>query len=167
MISKEKLLQVSEIITHVNCADGIASAIILHDALPNAKISFVQYGTQEHRNLKPAPVGITLFCDFSPHPETVQEFVKVGAIVLDHHKTAKDIVSAFGDNGVYGDEETALGTCGAMLAFREVWNVVEYPSSKHDIYELAHLADIYDTHQVSNKLYKKACIQFLKRLNND
>jgi hypothetical protein len=101
------------------CPDGIASAILLHDVLPDAEVKFVQYQTPEQLEL-PATTGM-LFCDFSPHPDRTQRFVDVGAIVLDHHKTAKDVVAAFGPLGAFGDEKADPGVCGAVLAYRHVW----------------------------------------------
>ena len=80
----DKLMAVKTIICHGgNCPDGVASAILLHDVLPDAELKFVQYGTEEQKALR-ATSGM-LFADFSPHAETFQKFVDAGAIVLDHH----------------------------------------------------------------------------------
>ncbi len=154
MIAIEKLNVVTEIIVHENCADGVASAMYLHDVLPNANIRFVQYGTEEHKNLEPKP-GM-LFCDFSPHPSRYQEFVDAGAIVLDHHATAKPIVEAFGSNGVFGDETLHPGVCGAWLAHREVW--LKYKAMTHQSEDIARLTGIRDTWQNKDSRWKEACI---------
>src|ERR1700754_3177520 len=100
-LSLEKLQAVKTIVTHDRCADGVMSSIILKDVLPEAEVKFLQYGV-EQEELEAAPN--MLFCDFSPHPKRVTDFVAAGALVLDHHKTARDVVSAFGADGVFGDE---------------------------------------------------------------
>lgn len=118
-IELSKLQAVKTIVTHDNCADGLASAMILRDVLPKAQLLFLQYNSPDHLNLE-ATEGM-LFCDFSPPAGRVEEFTKAGAVVLDHHKGAKDIVAAFGEFGVFADEKDDPGVSGAVLAFREVW----------------------------------------------
>ena len=113
-IPLEVLKAVKTIVAHEKCPDGIAAALILKDVLPEARVIFCQYSTPEHETLAAEP-GM-LFADFSPPKARVQEFVDKGAVVLDHHKTAKDIVAAFGDNGVFGDEIAEPGVSGAVLA---------------------------------------------------
>jgi hypothetical protein len=148
MISTEKLKSVKTIFVHDTCSDGLMSALLLKDAYAaigmRPQIRFLQYLTDETKTLEPGP-GM-LFCDFSPHIRTVkdssgafqvdevdrsllQRWVDSGTIVLDHHKGSKAIVQAFGENGVYGDEETHPGVSGASLAFREVW------CPFHEVYE--------------------------------
>lgn len=117
-----KLQAVDEIIVHDNCPDGVASAMILHEALPNAKIIFCQYETELHKTM-PAKPG-QLFADFSPHRSRTQEFLDVGAIVLDHHSGPQEAVTkAFAEKGLgaYADEKLDPGVCGAMLAYTHVW----------------------------------------------
>ena len=159
-IPLEKLKAVKTVIVHDNCPDGLASAIILHDALPDAKIEFVQYGTEAHKKLVASP-GM-LFCDFSPHVENFQSFIDAGALVLDHHRTAKPIVDAFGENGAFGDEVTDPGVCGAVLAFEQVWRPfkeVQAPKQAGIAYDFATLAGIRDTWQRQSPRWRDACIQ--------
>jgi oligoribonuclease NrnB/cAMP/cGMP phosphodiesterase (DHH superfamily) len=111
-----ELEQVKKIVVHTPCMDGLASAMILLDAISDAEVVFCNYGTQQ-LELECEP-GM-LFCDFTPARERVSEYVKAGTIVLDHHVYAKDIVEAFGANGVYGNDEP--GVSGAVLAYRHVW----------------------------------------------
>jgi hypothetical protein len=160
MIDLDSLLAVRTIVTHENCADGIASAIILRDALPNARVEFVQYNTPAHRDLRATP-GM-LFCDMTPPAARVQEFVDAGAIVLDHHKGAREIVEAFGERGVFANEATEPGVSGAMLAFREVWCKVTYPNIDDHlipITDLAVLAGIRDTWWRTHPRWRAACAQ--------
>jgi len=115
----ESLKSVKTIVCHANCSDGLASAMILHNVLPDAKIVFLQYNTPELAAFE-ATEG-QLWCDFCPPADRFQEFVAAGAIVLDHHKTAKITVAEFGENGVFADEKDEPGVSGALLAYRHVW----------------------------------------------
>jgi hypothetical protein len=111
----ESLSQVRKVVTHDNCMDGLASAMLLREALPSAEITFCGYGA-DHEALEPEP-GL-LFCDFTPPRARVDAFVTAGALVLDHHVHARDIVECFGDHGVFADSP---GVSGAVLAFEHVW----------------------------------------------
>src|SRR5882724_8183379 len=64
MIPLEKLKGVTHIITHADCPDGVASAMVLRQVLPTAEVRAIQYETHEHKKLEAKP-GM-LFCDFSP-----------------------------------------------------------------------------------------------------
>ena len=160
------LQDVKTILVHGNCADGIASAILLHDVLPDARIQFIQYGSPEHKNLKIEPN--MLIADFSPQKEHVAELIAAGCLILDHHKGVKDIVAAFGDNGRFGDEETDPGVCGAVLCYQHVWfplstakgadcfrGVGEMQAAR----DFAILAGIRDTWQRSDYRWSEACAQ--------
>lgn len=168
------LRDVRTIISHgVGCPDGLASAIILRDILTEAKVVFMNYNTPEHREC-PAEPG-QLFVDFSPPRERAKEFVDAGAIVLDHHKYAKDIVDMFGDRGVFADEEKEPGVSGAVLAYREVWrplaNLRDPKNRTMDdflragipqdsaIRHFAKLAGIRDTWQKNHPSWRNACAQ--------
>lgn len=161
----ETLKAVKTIYVHGGgCPDGIASAILLHDALPSAKIRFVQYNSEEHLNLQAGP-GV-LFADFTMKEDQVKAFVDAGTIVLDHHKGAKDIVSAFGDNGRFGDEATEPGVCGAVLCYRHVWMPVmaAFGGPARDVgaaqaLDFATLAGIRDTWQRKDPRWSEACAQ--------
>jgi hypothetical protein len=150
---------VKTIIVHDNCADGLASAILLHDVLPNAKVRFIQYGTPDYVQLKPEPN--MLFCDFSPPAQVADDFAKAGTIILDHHKGAQKMMGLFGDNGVFGDEVTEPGVCGAVLAYRHVW-VPLAPVVSSDYHEFvtrfSTLAGIRDTWQNKSPLWRDGCV---------
>jgi hypothetical protein len=153
---------VRKIIAHLNCSDGTASAMLLHDALPKAEVIFIQYKTPEADALQPEP-GL-LFCDFSPR-DRIDEFLEAGAIVLDHHESVKDAVYRFveRDQGVFGDEKTS----GALLAYRHVWRpwfdregrVGDGDTRWKLAEQLAHLASVRDTWQTSHEHWELSCIQ--------
>jgi len=173
-----QLKAIKTVVTHENCPDGMASAILLHDVLPDAKIVFMQYQTEAHKTQVAEP-GM-LFADFSPHEGRVKDFVAAGALVLDHHKFARPIVDAFEGNGVFADEVTQPGVCGAVLAFRHVWQPLksaqydlnrfdriddengikgEYDALVHRADTFATLAGVRDTWQNKHPDWRKACIQ--------
>lgn len=159
MLDPDQFKAVTKIITHDNCADGMACAILAHDALPWAKIEFVQYSTDLHKTL-PAEPGL-LFADFSPAPDRVAEFVDAGAIVLDHHKTAKPVVDAFGSRGIFGDEKTQPGICGASLVYEHVWKPLRGQLSTHTefVERFARYAGIVDTWQRQHPEWEQARVQ--------
>ena len=153
MISTEKLKAVKTLVCHgPGCADGVASAMLLKDALSDndPEIIFCQYGKQQQElEVKPG----MLFCDFSPHKDQVQAHIEAGTIVLDHHKWTKGVVEAFGDNGVFADEKDEPGVSGAVLAFREVWvpllgDVRFGQTQRAQVFAI--LAGVYDTWQTGD-----------------
>jgi len=159
VIDIDALTQVTTIVSHDSCADGTTSAMLLHDALPLAKIEFCQYGlAQEKLVVRPN----MLFCDFTPHESRYQEFVDAGAIVLDHHKGSRSIVEAFGDRGVFADEITEPGVSGAVLAYRHVWKRMalqwqEGVGTNFTAANIARLIGIRDTWQKQDPDWLKAC----------
>lgn len=155
MLPYEVLNKVKKIVAHKNCPDGIASAMILKDILSNAEVQFIQYNTDEHRNLVAEP-GL-LFCDFTPDPARIQQFVDAGTIVLDHHKGGKGIVEQFGELGVFADEKLEPGVSGALLAYREVYLPLFGPDTL--VEDFARLAGIRDTWQTSSPFWNDSCEQ--------
>ncbi len=158
------LRQVKRIVTHANCGDGMASAMILRDAFNYfPPVEFVHYDTPEHRNME-VTEGV-IFCDFSPHPDLAAQFLEAGAIVLDHHKTAKPIVSQFvkAGQGVFGDEELEPGVCGATLAYQHVWRAhptgEQHPNVALRVEEFAIVAGVYDTWQTDSEYWNDAVAQ--------
>jgi hypothetical protein len=158
----EALRQVRRIIVHRDCADGTASAMILHDALPEAIITAVAYGA-ERDALEPEP-GL-LFCDMSPPGGKVDAFVEAGAIVLDHHKGARELVERFGEHGVLADEDDEPGVSGAWLAYCEVWLPLTpactepVGDDQQQLRRFAHLAGVRDTWQTGHESWSDACAQ--------
>jgi len=124
----------------------------------------LQYGTEAYRTLRTEP-GM-LFLDFSPSPDTYQQFIDQGALILDHHKGAQAIVEAFGESGVFGDEVKDPGVCGAVLAYREAWLRLKHPShgwlpSPEEVSfggQISRLAGIRDTWQRQDSTWDEACV---------
>lgn len=166
-IDVSKLRGVKTIVAHRNpngpCPDGVASALILRDVLPDAEVRFVTYG-EELEELE-ATEGM-LFCDIAPTAGRASDFVRAGAIVLDHHATHRDAVEQFGELGVLASEP---GVSGAVLAFREVWLPLAYQGgqrppnhategrSRGHIEHFATLAGIRDTWQRKHPQWDEAC----------
>lgn len=166
----EKLQAVKNVVVHEACPDGLASAMILRACYPTAGIKFVQYDTRAHKELEAQPN--TIFADFSPHPDRVDDFKRVESIVLDHHQTQKGVVASFGELGVFGDEATEPGVSGAVLTFREVWLpligngyddgvMATMPTAKErqTILDFATLAGIRDTWQTKSPRWQESCEQ--------
>lgn len=160
MISLEKLRVVKHVICHQNCPDGYASALVLKDALPDVRVSFVSYGTEEHLNFTAEPGQI--WCDFSPPKFRAAEFVAAGAIVMDHH--SRDVVEPYGELGIFG--ENAKLECGAMLAFLHVWRRIRNPGpigapmggdeKENQIFHFAQLCAVRDTWKRDDPRFQRA-----------
>jgi hypothetical protein len=188
MISIDRLKAVRKLIVHKNsgspCPDGVASALLLRDALPDAEVLFVSHGV-ELESVK-LEEGL-LFCDIAPPRGKAEEFLKLGAIVLDHHETEKETVLRFKgrDLGVYADKEQHPGVSGALLAYESVWLPMKQPSKEDrkkyaepqttiddkiarikrfdEISEIANrfavLAGVRDTWQKTDPMWEPACMQ--------
>lgn len=144
----------------VGCPDGIASMILLADAFPEARRVFVTYNDVSLSELEAEP-GM-LFCDITPPRERVAEFIAVGALVLDHHRSAESIVAAFGPRGVFADEEREPGVSGAVLAFCHVWEPVtgcHGGARWRNAADFASLAGLRDTWQRKEPRWREACAQ--------
>lgn len=163
MITTDTLRAVRRIIVHADCPDGRASAVILHEALPEAEIVEMAHNAPEHIGLV-AELGL-LFCDFTPPRARIAEFVAAGSIVLDHHRGAEDIVRAFGERGWFADEKTDPGVSGAVLAMKASHKLIEQRDLDRDVlydltmagWALARLVGIRDTWQRQEADWQRAC----------
>lgn len=168
MIDLARLRSVRIVVTHDNCPDGMASAILVADALRpyGAEFVFAQYGTQKYLEL-PAKTGM-LFVDIAPPEHRASQFLECGAIVLDHHKSARPVVERFVDVGLgaFADEERDIGVSGALLAYRHVWKPLrDRDVDDHAAYRPGHahafaaLAGVRDTWQRDDVRWNQACAQ--------
>lgn len=145
---------IKHIVTHANCPDGVASAIIMKRAYKEARVSFVQYGKPSLLEIE-AEQGM-LFVDMTPPRERLKEFLMVNAVVLDHHETQKDIVLALG--GTYGENDKL--ECGAALAFDYCKrNARLHPNYLMWYSDFAFLAAVRDTWQRDSPSWTRACEQ--------
>jgi hypothetical protein len=149
--------RVTKLITHDACADGLGAAMIVKDALPHVEVVFAQHGTPSLDALEPT-AGL-LFCDISPPRERAAAFVEAGAIVLDHHRHARDVVELFGDRGVFADEIAHPGVSGATLAYWHVW-VHARRAESSQVEEFARLVGVRDTWQTKSPSWELACDLF-------
>jgi hypothetical protein len=156
-IDIEKIKAVKVIVTHDNCTDGLAAAILLHDVLPDAEIIFAQHGTEAYAKLEVRPN--MLFVDIVPPKERYEEFLKAGAIVLDHHKGVKDVVEKFGTNAVFGDEKLDPGVSGGPLAYKHVWKPLHALSIEQEKKEDP---DFFEYHS-GNEAFEKFVARFAER----
>jgi oligoribonuclease NrnB/cAMP/cGMP phosphodiesterase (DHH superfamily) len=148
---------IKRIITHGNCPDGMASAILLYAAL-GIKPEFHFHGTDEFENLEVTPN--TLFCDICPPKHLVDAFVEADGVVLDHHKGVQDLVAQFNDRGVFADEKENPGVSGALLAYREVFKPSgAYGFMRRSACDFAEMAGVRDTWQKSDERWLKSCHQ--------
>lgn len=152
------------LIVHDNCADGLLSGLLLREVFPNATLRFIQYQTPDHQNLKAEP-GM-LFADFSPPESRAQEFVNAGAYILDHHRSARQVVDSFGSRGIFGDESRDPGVSGAVLVFRELWKpwidslgFVVRTEQVTKVADIVTLAGIRDTWQNKSPRWEDALLQ--------
>lgn len=164
-LSPEALSRVTRVVTHGNCPDGRASALILHAALPRLPITEMAYGSPEHRALEPSPI---LFCDFSPfvpkksnsptggelaaRREVLLKWAAAGAVILDHHDP--ELVEPFGAQGIFG--ENAKGESGAVLAYQHVFTT-QPPYAQAAADRLAVLSAVRDTWRRDSTLWDSAC----------
>ena len=161
----DRLVDVRTVIAHGReegpCADGLVAALIVKDVLPRVAIRFVSNGSVELRELAAEP-GL-LFVDIAPPAARVGEFLAAGALVLDHHASARELVAMFRDRGA-GAYSAEPGVSAALLAFREVWEPIKFklwePSSsglgRSHALRVAELVGIHDTHLTEDPSWDEA-----------
>ena len=154
-----ELPDIKVIVADAHDADGMGSALLAKLAFPEAEVRMVNYGA-EQRAVEPEE-GM-LWLDMCPPEDRVDEFVEVGACVIDHHAKQKRLVDKFGRRGAYSDEP---GVSAALLTFQELLapdalNADEHElSNLHALEDYATLIGIRDTWQKSHKRWREACIQ--------
>lgn len=157
---RELLSGLRTIVSHGSCPDGFASALILRHVLPEARVVLVEHSTPEYAQLAVEPGMV--FCDIVPPASRAEAFREAGAIVLDHHKGARELIASFGERGVFADEASEPGVSGATLAFREVWSRLaegETAAARPQVERFARLAAIRDTWLRDQPDWDEACAQ--------
>lgn len=157
-MNNDALLQVSEIVSHAACPDGIGAAMICNAAyiargMDPPPTNFVQYGRNSHNFLQARPRQ--LFVDITPPKDRWEEWTGLSPIVLDHHETVMHIVHEL--NGVYGDSNRS----GAMLAYENVFIPLASEFSSDDdkaMWErFAYLCMVRDTWKSASPDWSEAC----------
>ena len=165
VIDPTLLRAVQKVIVHRNgpasqCPDGVASALLIRAALPDAQIVFASYDDLATLPAEPH----MLFCDLSPPESRLVKFYDARAIVLDHHEKQANVTKVFalhvahdepGCLGVYG--ESKVGWSGATLAYEHVFLPLcgPNPDAKH----FAALAAVRDTWRKDDPSWDLACAQ--------
>lgn len=164
----EQLRGVKKILAHRNpngpCPDGVASALIARDVLPDAEVRFITY---EDLDQLEAEEGL-LFVDIAPTAARARDFLRVEALLVDHHITHLDVIKQFGELGVFSQEP---GVSGAMLTYRHVWTTLAYRGAQRPrthaeegrsrgfVERFATLAGVRDTWQRKHPLWDESCRQ--------
>lgn len=148
------LREIKTLVTHQYCHDGVASALLVKDVVPNIEVIWLTPGSLEHKTLSPRPN--CLWCDIVPHPSSAEDWVAVEPIVLDHHVGNASTTALFGDNSVFLSQD---GVCGATLAFQYVWKHLADEGKRanqreREIEGLIKLVGIKDTNLTSDKGWK-------------
>lgn len=135
------------LVTHADCPDGTASAMIAV-AHGFEDVFFARYGSPL------PPPSDAVFVDFSPTADAARAWLEAGAIVLDHHKSARSVVEMFAevDRGAFADEAEDVGVSGAVLADLAF-------SDQGLVSRFATLAGIRDTWQKEDPKWRAACAQ--------
>jgi len=116
-MNKDALLQVSEIVSHSSCPDGIGAAMVCVAAYVAGGMNppptyFIQYDTRAHNEMKARPRQ--LFVDITPPKARWEDWRGLSPIILDHHESVTHIVQSL--DGVYGDSDCS----GTTLAFDNI-----------------------------------------------
>ena len=143
-------MAVDTIVVHASCVDGFLSELILREAYPEAKVIRAQYDALG--KLEPSPN--MLFCDIAPPGPVASKFFDVGAVVLDHHKSAAPIFALPNARGEYA---ATPGVSGAVLAFRHTLAAGRPPEHSATLAKVVELVGIYDTWVESSPYFERAC----------
>jgi oligoribonuclease NrnB/cAMP/cGMP phosphodiesterase (DHH superfamily) len=153
----EYILSRKIFVVHDSCPDDLSAGLILNHALPGREIIFVQHGTSEYLNLEARP-GM-LFCDISPPPNRIKEFIDVDTGVLDHHKSVENVVRQF-PHHVFADEKLDPGVSGGTLAYSEILQPLiraGFAQYSEIASYIGNLAGVRDTWQKNSKDWIEAC----------
>lgn len=129
----------TKLVTHANCADGLASALLARAVNPQIEVVFVNYGDPSHMVLAPSPE--ILWVDMTPARGNLPESGELPGACIDHHKTQRETCERFQEHQ-YGEE--APGVSGASLFLELLLGT--YPALlSSDLYWLVSITTIYDS----------------------
>lgn len=173
MIDLGRLLAVTDVYFHRNCADGTAAAAICAAAFKalgtSPEFHSLQVGTRNAEDVDPRPGQ--MFVDITPPMPRWREWVPFSPVILDHHETSREATEGLG--GVY---KTNDAHSGAMIAYEEVLAAVMDaqvsippslrgpgradkfipPSEGREWLDLATLVMTYDTWKKDSPLWDEA-----------
>ena len=166
MLSKEKYEKIEAIYFHDGCPDGIiAKKILWH---PNQDIKFIPYNFQEFSEIP----SNALFIDCSPKAHQLEQALKNGCLIADHHdsfrKSYEDLreVPEYEGQLLFG--ENSKGESGAVLAYNIFTTL--YPDFINVIeWNIARLIGISDTWQKDDPdfAYARKLAKYVQYHGND
>lgn len=150
------------VVTHRSCADGFVSFLLLRDAFDalGIRCKYLALAHDKEHEQLPAEAGM-LFVDMSPPIRRRAEFASKGAVVLDHHATAKELFAPGerGEAALEGVYAESPGTSGATLA-AQVRRWLKGLPQWMDILgredHLAQMIGVYDTWHRSSPWWSEA-----------
>ncbi len=157
-MNRDALLQVSEIVSHSGCPDGIGAAMVCTAAYVAMGVqppptNFILYSTKSHTDLTVRPRQ--LFIDITPPKDRWEEWKGSSPIVLDHHETVSHIID--GLNGIYGGPDES----GTMLVYSNIMlPLVGDKISPEDLTtweRFTHLCMVRDTWKDTSPDWYEAC----------
>lgn len=141
MLDATKITTINTVYYHGSCPDGITAREVLKYALKGVK--FVPYYFTELRFI---PKN-ALFIDCSPKDEQLEECLKAGCMVAEHHESFVEgynrLNNLYPGQMMLGDNEKAES--GATLALQIVEMLRGGSQHNEDIIELVRLISISDT----------------------
>lgn len=129
-----KLASARRVYYHGGCPDGIIAREFLKQYLGNENVHLEYIPISPSQKLE--VTEHSAFIDVTPLPEQFEDFLRAGAIIMDHHNSMKPLFEQF--EATYPNQllfgETAEGESGAWLAYSVVMetysHVPSYPPSK-------------------------------------
>lgn len=121
------------VVYHANCPDGRAAAWVMQRHYPDATLLARHYDASFDETIRSAAVDADVFyVDFSTSRDSLIKLCAVAksVTVLDHHKTAREELTAFVDPPKNLRIAFDMSRCGAMLAWDYLCNPRYMPLSE-------------------------------------
>lgn len=138
------------LVTHANCADGIAAAMVA-TARQKIPVAFCNYGDDVHRKWKPAPD--ILWVDMTPHRDNVEATGTIPGMCIDHHSEVRDICERF-DSHIFRKEGPGVSGCALLL---EAVPRLSNGKAKKRESAIVRMVSVYDSWDTSNRGWRDAC----------